>query len=112
MARSPFERSQSLGSNVSKRTGTPPAGYGSPVAEQPAAVARVIKADVKVSDAVKVTKAPAKKSKKMRAHTPEGKFRSDDPSTPDVNEAYVPKKKAAPKKKSAAKPKAKARSKK
>tara|TARA_R110002096_G_scaffold236501_1_gene427206 strand:+ start:1217 stop:1510 length:294 start_codon:yes stop_codon:yes gene_type:complete len=89
MARSPFERSQSLGSNVSKRTGTPPAGYGSPVAEQPAAVARVIKADVTVSDAVKVTKAPAKKGKKMRAHTPEGKFRSDDPSTPDVNEAWV-----------------------
>jgi hypothetical protein len=47
-----------------------------------------------------------------RARTDAGHFVADDPATPDVNEAYVPKKKAAPKKKSAAKPKAKARSKK
>ena len=47
-----------------------------------------------------------------RARTDAGHFIADDPETPDVNEAYVPKKTAAPKKKAAAKPKAKARSKK
>lgn len=30
------------------------------------------------------------KSSRRRAHTPEGHFASDDPSTPDVNEAYAP----------------------
>lgn len=47
-----------------------------------------------------------------RARTEVGRFVADDPETPDVNEAYVPKKKSAPKKKAAGKTKAKARSKK
>tara|TARA_R110002020_G_scaffold193419_4_gene393730 strand:+ start:2677 stop:2997 length:321 start_codon:yes stop_codon:yes gene_type:complete len=42
-----------------------------------------------------------------RARTESGHYVADDPSTPDVNEAYVGgKKKAAPKKKAAAKKKA------
>ena len=28
--------------------------------------------------------------KKKRAHTEDGKFKADDPATPDVNEAYQP----------------------
>lgn len=52
-----------------------------------------------------------------RARDDKGHYVADDPSTPDINEAFVPKKtepkkKAVPKKKAAAKPKAKARSKK
>jgi histone H1/5 len=52
-----------------------------------------------------------------RARDDKGHYVADDPSTPDINEAFVPKKtapkkKVAPKKKAAAKPKAKARSKK
>lgn len=52
-----------------------------------------------------------------RARDDRGHYVADDPSTPDINEAFVPKKtepkkKAVPKKKAAAKPKAKARSKK
>ena len=29
-------------------------------------------------------------TEKKRAHTEDGKFRADDPATPDVNEAYQP----------------------
>ena len=52
-----------------------------------------------------------------KAAANKGHYVTDDPSTPDINEAFVPKKtapkkKVAPKKKAAAKPKAKARSKK
>ena len=28
--------------------------------------------------------------KKKRAHTEDGKFKADDPATPDINEAYQP----------------------
>ena len=46
-----------------------------------------------------MTKAPVKKkavsktkvaTKRRRAHNSDGSFKADDPSTPDVNEAFVP----------------------
>ena len=71
MAETPFERSSTAGSNRTKRdgsvlSGTPARGYNTnkiePEAEKPA---------------------------RKRARTSKGHYKSDDPSTPDVNEAYV-----------------------
>jgi len=48
-------------------------------------------------------------AKRKRARTPKGHYKADDPTTPDVNEAYeepAPKKKAPAKKKAAPKKKA------
>ena len=50
----------------------------------------------------------AKPVEMERARNDTGHFVADDPATPDVNEAYVPKKKKAPAKKKAAVKKKKA----
>jgi|TARA_R110000822_G_scaffold117613_3_gene249996 hypothetical protein len=60
MARSPFEISGTAGVNVGKRrSGAPATNYASTVEDKP-----------------------------VRAHDKDGKFAKDDPSTPDVNEAF------------------------
>jgi hypothetical protein len=43
-----------------------------------------------IENLVKGTKAPAKSpAKKVRARDDKGRLKGDDPSTPDVNEAWV-----------------------
>lgn len=90
MAETPFERSSTAGSNRTKRdgsvlSGTPARGYNTNKIEPEAKVA------VKEEIAVTVTtKEPeAEKPARKRARTSKGHYKSDDPSTPDVNEAYV-----------------------
>jgi hypothetical protein len=55
---------------------------------------------------------PLVETVKVRARTTKGRFMGDDPSTPNINEAYTTVKKAKPKKKIKAKPKKKAKAKK
>ena len=43
---------------------------------------------------VKSKKQPVKKPVRKRARTTKGRFIADDPSTPDINEAYVQDKKS------------------
>lgn len=102
MAETPFERSSTAGSNRAKRdgsvlSGTPARGYTTNKIEPEAKVA------VKEEVAVTITKEEPEPETpgRKRARTSKGHYRSDDPSTPDVNEAYVSAKKKSKKAKRA-----------
>ncbi len=87
MAKTPFERTGTLGINATNRNiGAPVA----PPARRYGTAAPTTDIKLNLNDSVDVqesTKAP--KPTRKRAHTEDGKFKADDPSTPDVNEAYV-----------------------
>ena len=96
MAKTPFERTSTAGINRTKRDGTvlsgvPAHGYNTKTVEPKAEVA--VKEEVVVTITAEEPE-PTPKPKKVRrynkrAHTKDGKFKADDPSTPDVNEAYI-----------------------
>tara|TARA_R100000781_G_scaffold14318_1_gene12007 strand:- start:152 stop:433 length:282 start_codon:yes stop_codon:yes gene_type:complete len=88
MAETPFERSSTAGNNRAKRdgsvlSGTPARGYTTNKIEPEAQVA------VKEEIAVTITTEEPETTGRKRARTSKGHYKSDDPSTPDVNEAYV-----------------------
>ena len=90
MAETPFERSSTTGVNRVKRDGTvlggaPARGYTPSKIEPEAKV--TVQEDVAVT--ITAEEPEPEKSTRKRARTSKGHHRSDDPSTPDVNEAYV-----------------------
>lgn len=90
MAKTPFERSSTAGSNRTKRdgtslSGTPARGYNTNKIEPEAKVA--VKEEIAVT--VNTEEPKPEKPARKRARTAKGHYKSDDPSTPDINEAYV-----------------------